>query len=55
MASTPMDIDSPIGANGLAVKANGILNTSQTAKLTEMMPLYRPTKVSVTFSSNSYC
>ncbi|KAG0648890.1 WD repeat-containing 82 [Hyphodiscus hymeniophilus] len=46
MASTPMEIDSPIhqiGANGLGGKANGI-PTSTTAKLSEMMPLYRPTK-----------
>jgi hypothetical protein len=48
MASTPMDIDSPIGANGLGGKANGMPSTSTTAKLTEMMALYRPTKVSVT-------
>ena len=41
-----MDIDSPIGANGLGGRPNGIATTSTTAKLTEMMPLYRPTKVS---------
>lgn len=52
MASTPMDIDSPIGANGLGGKVNGIPSASTTAKLTEMMPLYRPTKVSITFQRN---
>ena len=42
-------MDSPIGLNGLGGKANGIPNTSTTAKLTDMMPLYRPTKVSYVF------
>jgi hypothetical protein len=43
-----MAVDSPIGSNGLGLsqKPNGMVNTPlATAKLTEMMPLYRPTKV----------
>jgi hypothetical protein len=48
MSSIPMAIDSPIGSNGLGLsqKPNGMINTPMaTAKLTEMMSLYRPTKV----------
>ncbi|PMD22131.1 WD repeat-containing protein-like protein [Hyaloscypha hepaticicola] len=41
MSSTPMAIDSPMGANGLGSKSAGALPT---AKLSEMIPLYRPSK-----------
>jgi hypothetical protein len=41
-----MAIDSPIGPNGLASKSNGIPAVQQqTAKVSEMISLYRPTKV----------
>lgn len=46
MSSTPMAVDSPIGSSGIGQKPNGMANAPlATAKLTEMMPLYRPTKV----------
>lgn len=45
-----MEIDSPIGA--LGGKANGIPSASTTAKLSEVIHLYRPTKVSVALYSN---
>jgi hypothetical protein len=42
-----MTLDSPIGPNGLASKSNGIPAVQQqTAKVSEMISLYRPTKVS---------
>jgi hypothetical protein len=41
-----MAVDSPIGSSGIGQKPNGMANAPlATAKLTEMMPLYRPTKV----------
>jgi hypothetical protein len=50
MASTPiaMEIDSPAYGQPTVGKANGIpAQPAPTAKLTDMIPLYRPTKVSV--------
>lgn len=51
-----MDIDSPIGASGLGERGrqvNGVVaGASTTAKLTEMMPLYRPAKVRGPFQTN---
>lgn len=48
MSSTPIAIDSPIGANGAVPgrTANGVLNAPTTAKLSDVISLYRPTKVS---------
>ncbi|KAE8444868.1 hypothetical protein EG329_014116 [Mollisiaceae sp. DMI_Dod_QoI] len=42
MSSTPMHIDSPMG-NGLGGRANGV-QSQPTAMLSEMIPLFRPTK-----------
>lgn len=48
MSSTPMAIDSPLGANGTSMsKANGVSSVPQTGKLTEMISLYNPVKVSL--------
>jgi len=47
MSSTPMAIDSPMGANGLGGKAGGPLPT---ATVSEMISLFRPTKVIPLFS-----
>ncbi|KAI9649207.1 hypothetical protein NHQ30_001775 [Ciborinia camelliae] len=48
MSSTPMAIDSPMGANGNSIlKANGVSSVPSTAKLTEMISLYTPVKVGV--------
>jgi hypothetical protein len=48
MSSTPMAIDSPIGANGVVSghSVNGVQNAPTTAKLSDVISLYRPTKVS---------
>jgi COMPASS component SWD2 len=55
MTSTPMAVDSPIAPNGmgLSLKPNGATGTPipPTAKLTDMMPLYRPTKVEFSFQA----
>ena len=42
MSSTPMAIDSPMGANGLGGKAGGALPT---AKVSDMISIFRPAKV----------
>jgi COMPASS component SWD2 len=42
MSSTPMAIDSPMGANGLGSKSGGALPTS---KVSEMISFFRPSKV----------
>lgn len=47
MSLTPMAVDSPIGLNGVSQKPSGVPNTMATAKLSELMPLYRPTKVGI--------
>lgn len=48
MSSTPMAIDSPLGANGTSIlKANGVSSVPSTAKLTDMIALYNPVKVSL--------
>lgn len=45
MSMTPMAIDSPIGTNGAVRPSNGV-PANATAKLSEVISLYRPTKVS---------
>jgi hypothetical protein len=48
MASTPMEIDSPVppsGLLGIGRPANGIPAPAATAKLSEMIQFYHPTKV----------
>ncbi|RAL68534.1 hypothetical protein DID88_007261 [Monilinia fructigena] len=45
MSSTPMVIDSPLGANGNSILKNGVSTVPSTAKLTEMISLYTPVKL----------
>lgn len=51
MASTPMDVDSPAPTrpvNGV----NGTGGSGASAKLSEVISLYRPTKVCISISSS---
>jgi len=49
--STPMALDSP--GNGLLGKTNGASNQPSTAKIQDMIALYRPTKVSFVLDTST--